>query len=197
MFYGSKAEQDMHMRIARKVRPVVHPSVQAALEDDLNTSDAITALRALFKESDDAEIYSSLIESCEFLGLFDPQTIGAYFRGVTGTNLGYETTFQIHDVVQRLKVAIINRDNGRVNALMKNLSERNIGVERRSDGDVKLMPLEVQKSKVDEIGKLLELRAFARKNRDFKEADRIRDELKAKGIEIRDNPDGSVSVEVR
>jgi cysteinyl-tRNA synthetase len=80
---------------------------------------------------------------------------------------------------------------------MKNLSERNIGVERRSDGDVQLMPLEVQKSKVDEIGKLLELRAFARKNRDFKEADRIRDELKAKGIEIRDNPDGSVSVEVR
>jgi cysteinyl-tRNA synthetase len=42
-----------------------------------------------------------------------------------------------------------------------------------------------------DIKKLIQERLDARKNRDFKRADQIRDELKAKGIILKDNPDGS------
>ncbi len=48
-----------------------------------------------------------------------------------------------------------------------------------------------------EILKLLEDRKTARKAKDFKRSDAIRDELAAKGVQIKDNPDGTTSWEIR
>jgi cysteinyl-tRNA synthetase len=49
----------------------------------------------------------------------------------------------------------------------------------------------------DEILKLIAQRKEARKNRDFKRADQIRDQLAASGIILKDNPDGSSSWTVK
>ena len=43
----------------------------------------------------------------------------------------------------------------------------------------------------EEIEKLIEERIQARKNRDFKRSDEIRDELKAKNIILEDTPQGT------
>jgi len=55
------------------------------------------------------------------------------------------------------------------------------------------------KPKVDEveIADAIAARKAARQARDFKESDRIRDELLAKGIVLKDNPDGTTSWEVK
>ncbi|HEY1837564.1 MAG TPA: cysteine--tRNA ligase [Rhizomicrobium sp.] len=55
------------------------------------------------------------------------------------------------------------------------------------------------KPKVDaaEIARFIEARLAARKAKDFKESDRIRDELLAKGIVLKDNKDGTTSWEVK
>lgn len=42
-----------------------------------------------------------------------------------------------------------------------------------------------------EIEALIAARATARKNKDFKESDRIRDELSGRGIQIEDGPQGT------
>ncbi|MBR2223438.1 MAG: hypothetical protein IJ973_03845 [Christensenellaceae bacterium] len=42
----------------------------------------------------------------------------------------------------------------------------------------------------EEIKKLAEERAAARKNRDWARADALRDEIKAKGYELKDSKDG-------
>jgi cysteinyl-tRNA synthetase len=47
-----------------------------------------------------------------------------------------------------------------------------------------------------EIERLVELRATARKNRDFQKADDIRDRLKAIGITLTDDPDGGVTYKI-
>jgi cysteinyl-tRNA synthetase len=48
-----------------------------------------------------------------------------------------------------------------------------------------------------EIARAIEGRLAARKARDFKEADRIRDELLAQGIQLKDNSDGTTSWDVK
>jgi cysteinyl-tRNA synthetase len=45
------------------------------------------------------------------------------------------------------------------------------------------------------IDTLLDLRAAARKSKNFKESDRIRDELLAMGVRVKDNPDGTTTPE--
>ena len=195
MFYNSRAEFELNSRIALGAHPKPHPSVSEALSDDLNTSDAITALRSLYNTRSD-EAYSSLIESCQFLGLFHPNSIGSYFRGVSGKNLGYEKTFAIHGTAKALKVAVINGDNEKITQLTTDLAVDGIAVDRSRDGDVHFEPLQDQMVRVDEIGQLLEQRASARKRKDFAESDRIRDLLQSRGLKVKDNPDGTMSVEV-
>jgi cysteinyl-tRNA synthetase len=49
----------------------------------------------------------------------------------------------------------------------------------------------------DDLKKSIDARNAARKARDFRRADHIRDELAAKGIWLRDNPDGTTTPEVK
>ena len=49
----------------------------------------------------------------------------------------------------------------------------------------------------DMIDNLIAARLAARKAKNFKESDRIRDELLAKGIQLKDNPDGTTTWEVK
>jgi cysteinyl-tRNA synthetase len=58
------------------------------------------------------------------------------------------------------------------------------GIEVKRFAKAKL-PLEI------EVKRALALRSLARENKDFKEADRIRDELLAKGIVLKDGPSGT------
>jgi cysteinyl-tRNA synthetase len=57
----------------------------------------------------------------------------------------------------------------------------------------------LQRGDVDEarVRALIEARNAARKAKNFKEADRIRDELKAMGIEVEDKPDGTTAWKVK
>ena len=52
------------------------------------------------------------------------------------------------------------------------------------------VPLAREVVLTDEVERLIQFRQEARKNRDFGEADRIRDELKARGIVLEDTPQG-------
>ena len=50
---------------------------------------------------------------------------------------------------------------------------------------------------VEEIADAIAARLAARKAKNFRESDRIRDELLAKGIQLKDNPDGTTSWDVK
>jgi cysteinyl-tRNA synthetase len=48
----------------------------------------------------------------------------------------------------------------------------------------------------ERVNKMVAARNAARKAKDFKESDRIRDELKAMGVVLKDNKDGTTTWEV-
>ncbi|HTT82524.1 MAG TPA: cysteine--tRNA ligase [Rhizomicrobium sp.] len=62
----------------------------------------------------------------------------------------------------------------------------------RADGSV-----EIDAETRAQIQSLVDARLAARQAKDFKESDRIRDELIAKGIQLKDKPDGTTSWEVK
>jgi cysteinyl-tRNA synthetase len=190
--YGSDAEGDMNLRRVEKRPPVPHPSVIEALSDDINTSEAVTALRDLYKLRNEASSYSKLIESAEFLGLFNSKTIGAYAQGVSGINLGPDRISQLYEQVKKLRVAIINKEIAKQVAIEKEVSGQGIGVDISYDGRVKFQPINtVTPFEGGAIQRLIDARTAARKAKDFKESDRIRDELLAKGIVLKDGPTGT------
>jgi cysteinyl-tRNA synthetase len=73
-------------------------------------------------------------------------------------------------------------------ALMSSKNLASVG-----EAAVKRMPAEFQR----EVNSKLEARAAARKARNFKEADRIRDELANMGVELEDLPDGTTKARIR
>ncbi len=135
-FYGA-------LRQVADVAPakVVAADVLAALEDDLNTPLALSALHAALTELNKAEtpeekarLKSMLLDGGAVMGLFqqDPE---AWFRWHPASGEGLTDA---------------------------------------------------------EIEALIERRADARKGKDFAEADRVRDELAAKGVILEDKPDGTI-----
>ncbi len=57
-----------------------------------------------------------------------------------------------------------------------------------------LLYVEKEKGIDEEVRELIELRSEARKNKNWAEADRIRDELQSRGITIKDTPNGTIIV---
>jgi cysteinyl-tRNA synthetase len=75
-----------------------------------------------------------------------------------------------------------------------------LGVDLRDLEDFELqenVEFETQSGIRDNIVRLVEDRLLARHNKDWKESDRIRDELAAMGIAIKDNKDGTTTWEVK
>jgi len=113
------------------------PDFVAALEDDLNTPDAITALRRLYREtSEEVAFAGTRFASCgHLIGLFEKDL--ADWEGV---------------------------------------------------------PIPIDK---EHVQSLIEARLTARAAKDWALSDRIRDELGAMGIALKDNKDGTTSWEVK
>lgn len=107
---------------------------KAAMDDDLNTADAIAAI---FDLSRDINTYTDENSSREYL---------------------------------ENSLKLFNELTGVLNIVTKN---RNAGTDEK------------------EINELIEKRAEAKKNKDYKTADEIRDQLLAKGIELKDTSRGT------
>ncbi|MDE2630198.1 MAG: cysteine--tRNA ligase, partial [Alphaproteobacteria bacterium] len=179
---------------------VPNKDVVSALSDDLGTPETITVLHSLHRAASrgDRQAARSLGRSLFFLGLLKPELVSAYKQGVSASgDVTDQELLENFALAEQLKTALLNNDEEFKTQLEQALEKRNLKAAYHQ-GAVILEPLQIgQVHKGDEIREAIEARNAARKAKDFKKSDRIRDELLAKGIVLKDNADGTTTWEVK
>ena len=170
--------------------------VIAALLDDLGTPDMVSVLHRLHQSATkgDRQSARSLASSLVFIGVLKPGLIRAYRQGVSSE--GDVTARELLDsfpIGEQLKVSLLNNDKYFQLELEQRLATKNLRA-NYNFGSVCLDYIQPSELPMDdEIRDAINARNNARKAKNFKEADRIRDELLAQGVILEDNPDGTTT----
>jgi cysteinyl-tRNA synthetase len=157
-----------------------------ALTEDLNTPKAVTVLRryaAKFPRTDEEQRHLFLM--AEFLGLVRHNRLGIHTRPV------YAGALRRHDIdaTLRLRAAEANGLVDERDILLRQLTGAGIQVKISSDGWISADATDVEMTRKVQL--LVDARNAARRTKDFKEADRIRNELAAMGIVLHDTKDST------
>jgi cysteinyl-tRNA synthetase len=167
--------------------------VVEALSDDLNTPNAITALRELFLRAKRGRLNEGLefAAACKFLGFRNLNQPGLFRVGVSALNVGQQNLFKYSEAVEKLRAAMANNAPEEVRSrLLSYIRHDGLDVQIEKNGAITLVrgDQEALKRKVNE---LIADRSEARARKDWKESDRIRDELAKMGVVLKDSKDGT------
>jgi cysteinyl-tRNA synthetase len=196
LLVGTAAETYGYSRAVRKEAPTPSPSLVDALLDDLNTAEAIAAVRGSYKlahSGGDREKIQFLMD-CQFLGLLRHDKLWVHLQGVFGRDT--RGLPMPHDDVRKLRVSIANNLPDLRREAETALALSGLGVEIAPDGNVTLVPMtqaakDLERTFRERVEGLVGARNAARKEKNFKESDRIRDELAAMGVLLKDSKDGT------
>jgi cysteinyl-tRNA synthetase len=187
---GTDAETDGYSRAARREQPKPSAAIVEALLDDLNTAEAIAVLRAGYKSArtGDYEEKKRFLMDCEFLGLLRHNKLWVHLQGVMSRNTrGLNVPY---DLVRKLRISVANNLPSLRQEAERALSSFGLGAEVAKDGNITLVPLsQAAQDSEKNIEELISRRNAARARKDFKESDRIRDELAAMKIILKDGKD--------
>lgn len=180
-------------------------SISTAIDSLQRVYEAKKVAEDLSKESSSGELHADLsqavnvFESSAEEAMSDdfhtPRFLAAYFEMLRAYNrVQYEGTKEDRSAQARAFLAITQSHLGEILGLgempAREALESLADVRSRLDGlSMTSAPVKSEISE-QEIDKLLQAREEARKSKDFKRADEIRDELLAKGIKIKDTPAG-------
>jgi cysteinyl-tRNA synthetase len=180
-------------RLLRRLPPLDTDLIDA-LSDDLNTAQAIAALRAIYRKAqrDDKHSYH-LLNAAVFLGLFDLQNVGALIPSTSGSAT-IEQLGRHRDLFLKVQAASANSRPDIVKQANNMIADQGIAFKiSPNDGFVQLNRVSEAgtSSETDRVKQLIEARNAARAAKNWKESDRIRDELAAMGVVLKDSKDGT------
>jgi cysteinyl-tRNA synthetase len=170
-------------------------AVLAALGDDLNVPAALTILREEAKEArDNRHRAAKFLTTLEFMGLMRRDRLGVFESGLAA--IGLEATAEAAAAADRLRAAYANNGGAALRLGREALAALvpDADIELRESGSVLLRARDGDLD--SRIEALIDERRRARDSRDWAASDRIRDELKALGVQLKDNKDGTTSWEI-
>ncbi len=179
-----------HFRRSGEVPPA---EVVASLCDDLNTPNTLTVLRDLCSKANSGGMETKLKfgSACKFLGFRNLDRPGLFQFGVSGLNAGPDALATYEDAVERYRAAIANNESDETKSgILAPIKKAGFDVRVAQDFYMTLVRGDEKLAK-SEIDILVSLRNAARARKDWKESDRIRDELAKMGVVLKDTKDGT------
>ncbi len=169
------------------VQEAVEPLVYA-LSDDLNTPAALARMRSDFADAGTLRALRvrKLALQLEWLGILDERQANIYGSSLGGWNLQALDLAKNKDLIDTAQVAMCNQDEVLFKLVQEGLQERGIEAAAR---DGKFLTLSKAEEGDDRVASLITARLEARRSKNFAESDRIRDELAAMGILLKDAKD--------
>jgi len=169
-----------------------------ALSDDLNYASARSVLRGWYDKAKrmDKSAQRLLYVDCCFLGILEPRKLGALTQGF-GHRGVTDTSNLIDKWNPAIRAAIANADSNRLNILRRDLQLTGRDFEVATEGGVTFIPVGDETGYEERVEALITARLAARAAKNWAESDRIRDELLAMGIALKDNKDGTTTWEVK
>ena len=160
-----------------------------ALSDDMNTPEALTVLRDQFNKLRKGQRSEAdgLARNCTFLGFRDLHRPGLFERGVMRRNAELRDTFAHVDLTRRLRASIANGLSYEEGLLRQEIEALGVKIELDGASHITLVGSDLEFTQ--RVNDKIAARSAARKAKDFKDADRIRDELVAMGITLKDAKD--------
>ncbi|MGP0060192.1 MAG: cysteine--tRNA ligase [Beijerinckiaceae bacterium] len=160
-----------------------------ALCDDLNTSEAVTAIRAM-KGGGSKERIVQATRDLIFLGILKPSDIRYYsmFHGVQSDVKDREQALQLATDYQ------FARSNGDIlfaSSIMSDMNKMGLQILENEPSSI-VISTGLEKQDFEEVVRAqITLRNAARERKDWEESDRIRDELAKMGVVLKDTKDGT------
>jgi cysteinyl-tRNA synthetase len=167
--------------------------VAGALSEDLNTPSAISVLRELHAAAKKGGMTEQMIfaANCKLLGFRNLDKPGYFRFGVSALNVSSQSLFVHEEAVQKLRAAIANdAPESERTKILSSIWADGLDVDISRSGDITLVSGN-RAELTERVEKLIAARAAARKSKNFKEADRIRDEITAMGVVLHDSKDGT------
>jgi cysteinyl-tRNA synthetase len=163
------------------------------LFDDLNTPAALAVLRSSYDAvGRDPKIAESVLGSLELLGVVDRKTLLLHGSPVLRGFFDPEAIQGGFLLGRKLQIGLLNNDPLIINEASSELQQWGVQFQF---GPAHLLFLIRDNAKVaaerTRIEQLVQARAAARLAKNFTEADRIRDELAAMGVVLKDSKDGT------
>lgn len=160
--------------------------ILSALADDLNTAGTITALRQQFRQYQEGGSIHAFVGGLQLLGFRDLNMPG-FFESGASTNLPNATLDEL-TLCSYVPVLTANGLTESAKTNTEKLEAKGFRVEIHTDGSawLSLRDPTQQREQEDEINSLISARLLARRNKNWAESDRIRDELAAMGIQLKD-----------
>jgi cysteinyl-tRNA synthetase len=186
--WGAVLQNRYHLPNDKKSNAILE-----ALSDDLNTPNALSALRDLFSRAKKRGLNEELefASACKFLGFRELNRPGLFRFGVSALNVGQQDLFKYSTPVELLRAAIANNASDEVKSdLLSTIRQGGLDVQIQKNGSITLIRGDEEAIR-RRVSQLVDARKAARARKDWKESDRIRDELAKMGVVLKDTKDGT------
>jgi len=168
--------------------PPPDAEVVSALSNDLNFHNALTRTREMHKKASSYEDLLAFFVTVNFLGLLTPRRLQAHFAGGLIDIPRNKQSFAF-EMQKYLRIATANRDIVSINEIKEKLAASGLAAVVDIDSCyVKIEALQSDSQEV-QITSLITARNAARAAKNFAESDRIRAELEAMGLQLKDGKD--------